>query len=210
MKNIITWTFEAPQKKSNTTLATEYVINELGIFSKTEIRNYKTGFLPQVWGFKDGMDDFNNGHYTKDNSSRGAILWHKITQVFLDEVKYTILIGGQEEEDIELQCGKNRFMEIASILDDKVAEYLSIDEDSQEAYSWRGWSEDDEWDVPEASLEQMIDYEINEGCKGRNLEDVQDLPVSLIKRKHESKQCLYCHEKLEDDALFCPSCGKKN
>jgi hypothetical protein len=157
MDNLV-WSIELPQEKSSNYTAVDYVINDLGIFSKTEIRTKKTGMFPQLWGFRVGKYKIKGTDYLAQAVKRSALLWQKISRVTIDDL--VITVWGNRETKILIFCTAENFAEVEAMIRTMRTAHPTETGPSIDAASWLCWEEDEDWAVGE-SLDDMITAERN-------------------------------------------------
>jgi len=157
MDNLV-WSIELPQEKSSNYTAVDYVINDLGIFSKTEIRTKKTGMFPQLWGFRVGKYKIKGTEYLAQAVKRSALLWQKISEVTIDNM--VITVWGNRETKIQIFCTDENYAEVESLIRTMRTRHPLESRPSIDAASWICWEQDEDWETGEY-LDDMITAERN-------------------------------------------------
>ena len=157
MDNLV-WSIELPREKSSDYTAVDYVINDLGVFAKTEIRTKKTGMVPQLWNFRVGKYKIKGTDYLAQAMKRSALLWQKISDATIDDLVITVL--GNRETKIRIFCTVENFAEVEAMIRTMRTRHPLESGPSIDAASWICWEEDEDWEAGE-SLDDMITAERN-------------------------------------------------
>lgn len=86
----LVWSMELPPEKGSWYTAVDYVVNDLGIFAKTEQRSKKSGTAAQLWGFRAGKNKVKGTDYLAQIQGRQALLWEKVTEVISCDQQITV------------------------------------------------------------------------------------------------------------------------
>ncbi len=86
----LVWSIELPPDNGSCYTAVDYVINDLGIFAKTEIRSKKSGTTAQLWGFRVGKNKVKGTDYLAQVQGRQALLWQKVTEMISGDQQITV------------------------------------------------------------------------------------------------------------------------
>jgi len=162
----LVWSMELPPEKGTWYTAVDYVVNDLGIFAKTELRSKKSGAAAQLWGFRAGKNKVKGTDYLAQIQGRQALLWEKITEVIPGDQQITVL--GNRQTRIVIFCSPENFATVRDMIGQMTKTHQAERGPSQKAAGWLCWEQDEDWEAGE-SLEAMVEAERN--GDGRFIED---------------------------------------
>lgn len=154
------WSIETSPLGAKPKIISEYVLNELGIFIKRERRMPKNNLLTKTTGFRVGYELIKNTEYRAAPYDRNAILWYKITQIVETE-SCKLLISGNSKDHIEVVFFPENKNDILRFIQEMQQKYPQVTSADEKAAAWMCWRDDDEWEEPFASLETMIESELD-------------------------------------------------
>lgn len=154
----IIWSAELPPEKGSWYTAVDYVVNDLGIFAKTEKRSKKSGAAAQLWGFRAGKNKVKGTDYLARIQGRQALLWEKITEVIPGDQQITVF--GNRQTEIILFCSSENFSDVTDLIERMTISHPTEKGPSREAAGWLCWEQDEDWEAGD-SLEEMVEAERN-------------------------------------------------
>ncbi|MCK9314358.1 MAG: hypothetical protein M0P20_09960 [Methanocorpusculum sp.] len=154
----LAWCIEFPPEKGSSYTVADYVINDLGIFARTEKRTKKTGAASQLWGFRVGMNKVKGTDYLAQAGGRQALLWQKISGVTIGDNQITV--RGNRDTKIQIFCTAENFAEVSALIQTMRAAHPMESGPSIDAAGWICWEQDEDWEAGE-SLDDMITTEIS-------------------------------------------------
>ncbi|WKY48106.1 hypothetical protein Q5O24_01890 [Eubacteriaceae bacterium ES3] len=215
MENL-TWSLRTSLDGEKPEIVSDYLLNELGVFVKHEMRMPKKAKLTALTGFRIGYKAIPGTDYRAAPMDRQAILWKKIKRI--EEFKDGLIIFGNSEDEIKLLFEEVNRDEISSYISSMRTAHPPIKTADFDAASWLCWQEDDEWTDPFAPLSEMIEEELR---TERFLEPevlaatVLRGDVEMLGTENNSeldrneKFCHNCGTWLSLDDNFCTECGAK-
>ena len=162
----LAWCIEFPPEKGSSYTAVDYVINDIGIFSRTERRTKKTGMASQLWGFRVGMNKVKGTDHLAQAGGRQALLWQKVSGVIIGDSLITV--HGNRSTIIQIFCTAGNFAAAAALIQTMRAAHPMKAGPDRDAAGWICWEQDEDWEAGE-SLDDMITAEQNSG--DRYIED---------------------------------------
>ena len=170
------WTADIPIKKKKYHHV-EYIVNEKGIFTKSDYRDADTSFLNVMW--QSGIPGrllLPGKNYIGVPAGRCAILWRKVSDVKGDEKAGIIRIKGNAESEIELSASPEMYREVLAYIDEMRAKNPVKRGPDDEAARWFCWGLDEDWEE-NTPLPEMIEKELREASKRIIEEDSLDATV---------------------------------
>jgi hypothetical protein len=152
------WSVELPPEKGSNYIAVDYVINDLGIFAKTEQRSKKSGTTAQLWGFRAGKNKVKGTDYLAQIQGRQALLWQKVTEVIPGDQQITV--RGNSQTEIVIFCSPENFSDAMDMIGQMIGSHPTEKGPSLDAAGWLCWEQDEDWEAGE-SLEEMVEAERN-------------------------------------------------
>ncbi|HJJ45816.1 MAG TPA: hypothetical protein O0Y17_01895 [Methanocorpusculum sp.] len=151
------WIADIPIKKHRF-YRTEYILNDLGIFTKSDRIEDKASLAKAMWYVGTGIRQ----QHLKDKflsapHGRCAILWRKITSVEGDGEKITIY--GNADSEIELIPEPAQYADISAYIEEQRVKHPLQKEADKEAACWFCFGLDEDWEAG-VPLQDMIDEEI--------------------------------------------------
>lgn len=223
--NTMNWMMQTSGQGVLPMIVSEYLLNDLGVFTKSERRMPKKAPLTAVTGFRIGYTAVPNTDYRMAPIERKAILWHKITSVSADGSGF-ITVRGNTKDTISILCTPDNH--------DAVLQYIAIKRQLHPvvvkadfaAASWICWRDDDDWGDTSASLMDMVNNEMGTErfIEPEVLEETiitvvveNSLPVEPVAPSVTSPSspsdrpmfCSKCGELLSTDGNFCENCGNR-
>ncbi len=156
--DICIWSVELPPEKGSWYTAVDYVINDLGIFTRIEKISKKSGALDQLWGFRVGKNKVKGTDYLAHIQSRQALLWQKIAEVIPGGQQ--IIIRGNSQTEIVIFCSPEIFSDVMGLIQRMMTSHPTEKGPSRKAAGWLCWEQDENWEAGE-SLEAMVEAEQN-------------------------------------------------
>lgn len=223
---MLNWSIQSSPLGEKPKIISEYILNEMGIFIKRELRMPMNDILTATTGFRIGYEPIKGTDYRAAPYDRNAILWHKITNIVEENSK--LIISGNRNDVIEVYVSLEDRSKVLSFISDKIKSNPPILNEDKLAASWMCWRDDDEWEVPYAPLSDMIRDELDEKrfIEDDILEDtvLKDLPsyvLPLVNTDNEivsdssspvsdelaPKFCSMCGTPLQGNSNFCGHCG---
>ncbi len=213
------WSSVSPIRKDSTYISLEYVLNDLGVFCKGEQRTKDVGFAMSRIGSPLGMTAVENADYAAKPLGRVVILWSRITDVVEDTDRGIIIVYGNANDKVVIQCEQSMKDELLSRID-SMRQFCSSSPDSDaKAAAWLAWAADRTVLNPYAPLDELIEAERAQ-IDSREFTDAQleaavplaDAEVSNIESaaplKSVSDETAQTAEPLEEShPAFCPACG---
>lgn len=154
----LVWSIELPPETGSWYTAVDYVVNDLGIFAKTEERSKKSGKTAQLWGFRAGKNKVKGTDYLARIQGRQALLWEKITEVIPGDRQITVF--GNRQTKIVLFCSPENFSAVRDMVERMTKTRPMERGPSRKAAGWVCWEQDEDWEAGE-SLEEMVEAERN-------------------------------------------------
>ena len=154
----LVWSMELPPEKGSWYTAVDYVVNDLGIFAKTEQRSKKSGTAAQLWGFRAGKNKVKGTDYLAQIQGRQALLWEKVTEVISCDQQITV--RGNRQTEIILFCSSENFSDVTDLIERMTKSHPTEKGSSRVAAGWLCWELDEDWETGE-SLEAMVEAERN-------------------------------------------------
>ena len=111
----LVWSIELPPETGSWYTAVDYVVNDLGIFAKTEERSKKSGAAAQLWGFRAGKNKVKGTDYLARIQGRQALLWEKVTEVIPGDRQITVF--GNRQTKIVLFCSPENFSAVRDMVE---------------------------------------------------------------------------------------------
>lgn len=206
-------------------IVSEYLLNDLGVFTKSERRMPKKAPLTAVTGFRIGYAAVPNTDYRMAPIARNAILWHKITSVSADGSGF-ITVCGNTKDTISILCTPENHDAVLQYIAIKRQLHPVVVEADFAAASWICWRDDDDWGDALASLTDMVNDELGTErfIEPEVLEEteitgvVESSPlvapvtnpvISPSSPPDRPKFCSKCGELLPPDGNFCENCGNR-
>lgn len=156
--NIMTWRIKtSPEGKLPATVS-EYVLNELGVFIKRELRMPKSAPLTALTGFRVGYTVVPGTKERAAPLNRDALLWHKITAVS-ERAGNSLYIQGNRNSVLEVYFPPELRDAILSYITEMRRNHPILTSADPVAAAWLCWRDDDEWDDPLMPLTEMIETE---------------------------------------------------
>lgn len=141
-------------------IVSEYLLNDLGIFTKSERRMPKKAPFTALTGFRVGYTAVPNTDYRMAPMSRNAILWHKVTSVSADRASL-ITVHGNSKDVIAINCTADNHNAVMQFINIKRQLHPVVIDEDYAAASWICWRDDDEWNDASASLSDMVQEELD-------------------------------------------------
>lgn len=206
-------------------IVSEYLLNDLGVFTKSERRMPKKAPLTAVTGFRVGYTAVPNTDYRMAPIARNAVLWHKITSVSMDDAGFIIVRGNTKDVISILTTPEHQDAVLEFIANQRQLHPVVIEADFAAA-SWICWRDDDDWGDAAASLTDMVNEELGTErfIEPEVLEEteitgvVESSPtvaqaspvvISPSPSPERPKFCSKCGELLPSDGNFCENCGNR-
>jgi len=152
------WSSELPPDKGSWYTAVDYVMNDLGIFTKTEKRSKKSGTAAQLWGFRAGKNKIKGTDYLAQIQGRQALLWEKVTEVIAGDQQITV--RGNSQTEIVIFCSPENCSDVTDLIEQMIKSHPTEKGPSRVAAGWLCWEQDEDWEAGE-SLEEMVEAERN-------------------------------------------------
>ena len=161
------WTADIPVKKHRF-YRTEYILNDLGVFTKSDRIEDKATLAKAMWYTGTGIRQQNiKDKFLSAPHARGAILWRKITAVEGDGEKITVF--GNADSEIELIPDPAEYEKVLTYIEEQRALHPLQKEADRDAACWFCFGLDEDWEAG-VPLQEMIDEEI----KTANNRDIDD------------------------------------
>ena len=157
--NTMNWTLQTSDQGILPVIVSEYLLNDLGVFTKSERRMPKKAPLTALTGFRVGYAAVPNTDYRMAPLARNAILWHKITSVTVSETGL-ISVHGNSKDEITILCTPENRDSVLQFIAAKRQQHPVVLEGDFAAASWICWRDDDEWGDAFATLTDMVHEEL--------------------------------------------------
>ncbi len=155
----IIWNSVSPVRKDSTYVSLEYVINDLGIYCKGEIRCNDVGFATSRIGSPIGLTAVDGAEYAAKPLGRVAILWNKITDIKDDVANGTIVVFGNANDRIVMKHEASEKNNLLSRIDSMRRFCASSPISDEAAAAWKSWAADTTVANPFAPLDELIEAE---------------------------------------------------
>ncbi len=155
------WNSSSPVRKDSTYISLEYVINDLGIFCKGEMRSDDVGFAASRIGEPLGLTPVGD-NYAARPFGRVVILWNKITDLSDDSDNCTLTVFGNAHDKIVLKYEPAAKKELLSRIDSMRRFCASSPISDDVAAAWKAWAADTSIPNPFAPLDELIEAERRE------------------------------------------------
>lgn len=153
------WMLQTSAKEVLPVIVSEYLLNDLGVFTKSERRMPKKAPLTALTGFRVGYVAVPNTDYRMAPQARNAILWHKITSVSVDD-SGLITVCGNTKDIISILCTPENHASVLQYIAAKRQQHPVVLEADFAAASWICWRDDDDWGDASATLVDMVRDEL--------------------------------------------------
>lgn len=232
----IIWNSVSPVRKDSTYICLEYVVNDLGVFCKGEVRTNDVGYAASRIGAPLGLTPVDNAGYAAKSLGRVAILWNKITDLKDDVANGTIVVFGNAHDKIVMKHDTTDKGSLLSRIDSMRRFCASSPITDEDAAAWKAWAADTSIANPFAPLDELIEAE-RAGIEQRAFTDSQlssvvlpaeepapviepvfadefdipsepqaDAPIII---EHPAAVCPNCGAEPKEGAKFCNMCGTK-
>lgn len=152
------WTIQTSAQGVMPMIVSEYLLNDSGVFTKSERRMPKKAPLTALTGFRIGYAPVPNTDYRMAPNARNGILWHKITSVSVDDSGF-ITVRGNTKDVISILCPPDTHDAVLQFIANKRQLHPVVSEADFAAASWICWRDDDDWGDASASLVDMVNEE---------------------------------------------------
>ena len=170
-----TWTADIPVKKHRF-YRTEYILNDLGVFTKSDRIEDKATLAKAMWYTGTGIRQQNiKDKFLSAPHARGAILWRKVTSVEGDGEKITVF--GNADSEIELIPDPAEYENVLAYIEEQRALNPLQKEADRDAACWFCFGLDEDWEAG-VPLQEMIDEEIKT-ADNRDIDD-ESLDATVI------------------------------
>lgn len=231
---VMYWSIQTSEQGVLPVIMSEYLLNDMGVFIKSELRMPKKGLLTAVTGFRIGYELVKGTDYRMAPYSRNALLWKKVTSVNT-EIPGKIEIKGNKEDVIIVVYDLLNKAEIMQYIEEKRIQYPPVIEADSTAAAWICWRDDDEWEDRYMSLPDMVTSELQvkrfvEDVIEDTILDEGSIEKLIINRSFENldsevkqrelsqttasqteadrpKFCSQCGALLPSEGIFCSNCG---
>lgn len=214
------WSSVSPIRKDSTYISLEYVLNDLGVFCKGEQRTKDVGFAMSRIGAPLGLTAVENADYAAKTLGRVAILWSRITEVKDDTERGVIVVFGNANDKIVIQCDQSKKDELLSRIDSMRQFCTASPESDETAAAWLAWASDRNLPNPFAPLDELIEAERTQiGSRGFTEAQLAaaSMPVSEETAEIETQEPVKTEEEapkveeapVESASPVCPACGAK-
>lgn len=153
------WSSNSPLRKDSTYISLEYVVNDLGIFCKGEIRTDDVGFATSRIGAPLGLTAVENTSYAARSLGRVVILWNRITDLREDQENGTITVFGNAHDKIVMKYEPSMKDNLVSRIDSMRRFCASSPISDDAAAAWQAWAGDSSIPTPFAPLDALIETE---------------------------------------------------
>ncbi len=155
----INWILQTSAQGVLPAIVSEYLMNDLGVFTKSERRMPKKAPLTALTGFRVGYIAVPNTDYRMAPLARNGILWHKITSVCVDD-SGLIIVRGNTKDVISILCTPENHDCVMQFIAGKRQLHPVVAEADFAAASWICWRDDDDWGDASATLKDMVREEL--------------------------------------------------
>ncbi len=215
----IAWSSVSPIRKDSTYISLEYVLNDLGVFCKGEQRTKDVGFAMSRIGAPLGLTAVENADYAAKTLGRVAILWSRISDVKDDTERGVIVVFGNANDKIVIQCDQSKKDDLLSRIDSMRQFCAASPESDETAAAWLAWAADRNISNPFAPLDTLIEAERMQ-INSRDFTKAQlaaaTMPAAKVvedvvakPEKSSDEAPLTAETPIEADAPACPACGAK-
>ncbi len=221
--NTMNWLIQTSEPGTLPIAVSEYLLNDMGLFIKCELRMPKDGPLNAIYGFRVGYRVVKGTDYRMALTYRNAILWHKITSVVEEELG-TVVIYGNTEDVISIQFDLASRNLVVQFIEEKRRKYPPVIAADPAAVVWMCWRDDEDWEDITMPLNEMVNLElkgaryIDEDVLEETVLDertidrlaVEDAVIYIhLEASERPKFCIKCGASLPTDGNFCKNCGTR-
>ncbi len=210
------WNSVSPIRKDSTYISLEYVLNDLGVFCKGEQRTKDVGFAMSRIGAPLGLTAVENTDYAAKALGRVVILWSRITDVKDDTERGVVVVSGNANDKIVIQCDQSKKADILSFMDSMRQFCAASPESDETAAAWLAWAADKNLQNPFSPLDELIEAERTQ-LGSRSFTEAQLTAAAVSVAEDTPKEVTQAEEvapapvetPVEAPASICPACGAK-
>lgn len=203
------WTIDFPVRRDSTHTMEEYLICELGVFTKTSRVYDKGGYsLSPVLAARECFERPDGTLCSC--AARAAILWRKISSVTLSETDRLIVINGNLDTSVCLHCTDENYSAALGLIYSQRALHEVVTAPDAEASAWLAWARDLGLNTESGTLPELVARELERGRSDTRYLSETEI-ICAVQELHlepaPTLKCSFCGEEVTQGDRYCINCG---